>query len=101
MTKEQECIAELYSLLERIEHGARHHDLTLLRVPRGATGCDMFQGMSPISRLMADITDRYEDILPSLQEGDEMTADEIKSYKEMLQNNSENTGINIHDFMKE
>ena len=101
MTKEQECIAELYSLLERIEHGARHHDLTLLRVPRGATGCDMFQGIPPISRLMADITDRYEDILPSLQEGDEMTADEIKSYKEMLQNNSENTGINIHDFMKE
>ena len=31
MTREQECIVELYTLLERIEDGARHHDLSLLR----------------------------------------------------------------------
>lgn len=62
MTREQQCIKELYDLLERVEYGARHHDLTLLRVPRGATGCDMFQGKPPISRLMVDITDRYRDI---------------------------------------
>lgn len=101
MTKEQQCIRELYDLLERVEYGARHRDLTLLRVPRGATGCDMFQGLPPISRLMADITDRYQDVLSSLQGSNEMTEDEIKSYKEMLQSNSENTGINICDFMKE
>ena len=69
MTKEQECIAELYSLLERIEHGARHHDLTLLRVPRGATGCDMFQGLPPISLTMSDILDRYDDVINEALEG--------------------------------
>lgn len=63
MTKEQACIAELYSLIERIENGARHHDLTLLRVPRGATGCDMYQGLPPICRVKNDILDRYEDII--------------------------------------
>lgn len=101
MTTEQQCIKELYGLLERIEYGARHHDLTLLRVPRGATGCDMFQGMPPISRLMVDIADRHRDILFPLQEEDGMTEGEIKSYKEMLQSNSEDTGINICDFIKE
>lgn len=84
MTREQQCVKELYDLLERVEYGARHHDLTLLRVPRGATGCDMFQGMPPISRLMVDITDRYQDILSPLQGENEMTKDEIKSYKEIL-----------------
>lgn len=63
MTKEQKCIAELYALLERIEHGARHHDLTLLRTPRGASGCDMFQGLPPISRIMSDILNRYGDVI--------------------------------------
>ena len=63
MTREQECIVELYTLLERIEDGARHHDLSLLRVPRGATGCDMYQGLPPICRAKDDILNRYEDII--------------------------------------
>ena len=63
ITREQQCIKELYDLLERIEYGVKHHDLALLRVPRGATGCDMFQGTPPISRLMAGITDRYGDLI--------------------------------------
>lgn len=63
MTKEQQCIIELYSLLERIESGARHHDLSLLRVPRGASGCDAYQGLPPICRIMDDILDRYGDII--------------------------------------
>ena len=63
MTREQECIVELYTLLERIEDGARHHDLSLLRVPRGATGCDMYQGLPPICRVKNDILDRYEDVI--------------------------------------
>ena len=48
MTKEQKCIAELWMLLTRIEDGAYSHDLSLLRVPRGASG---------------DILNRYEDII--------------------------------------
>ena len=63
MTREQQCIAELYSLIERIEDGARRHDLSLLRVPRGACGCDMYQGLPPICRVKDDILNRYEDII--------------------------------------
>lgn len=63
MTREQECIAELYTLLERIENGALHHDLSLLRVPRGASGCDMYQGMPHICRIKDGILNRYEDII--------------------------------------
>ena len=63
MTREQKCIAELYALLERIEDGARKHDLSLLRVPHGASGCDMYQGLPPIRRIMDDITNRYDDII--------------------------------------
>lgn len=59
----QYCIAELYALLERIENSARRHDLTLLRVPRGTTGCDMYQGLPPICRIMDGILNRYEDII--------------------------------------
>ena len=63
MTKEQKCIAELWTLLNRIENGARGHDLSLLRAPRGASGCDMYQGLPPICRLTDDILDRYDDII--------------------------------------
>lgn len=63
MTQEQKCIAELYALIERIEDGARHHDSSLLRVPRGASGCDMYQGLPPICRVKDDILNRYEDII--------------------------------------
>lgn len=63
MAKEQACIAELYTLLERIESGACHHDLSLLRVPRGASGCDMYQGLPPIVREKNDIWNRYEDVI--------------------------------------
>lgn len=63
MTREQECIVELYTLLDRIENGARYHDLSLLRVPRGATGCDMYHGLPPICRVMAGILDKYDDII--------------------------------------
>lgn len=63
MTKEQECIAELWTLLTRIEDGAYSHDLSLLRAPRGASGCDMYQGLPPICRITDDILERYEDII--------------------------------------
>lgn len=63
MTKEQKCIAELWTLVERITDDARHCDLSLLRVPRGACGCDMYQGLPPICRVKDDILSRYEDII--------------------------------------
>lgn len=63
MTKEQKCIVELWALLTRIEDGAYNHDLSLLRVPRGASGCDMYQGLPPIFRITDDILNRYEDII--------------------------------------
>lgn len=63
MTREQKCIAELWALLDRIKDDARRHDLSLLRVPRGASGCDMYQGSPPICRIIDDITDRYDDII--------------------------------------
>ena len=63
MTKEQKCIAELWALLIRIEDCAHSHDLSLFRVPRGASGCDMYQGLPPICRITDDILNRYEDII--------------------------------------
>lgn len=63
MTKEQACIVELFTLLQRIEDGARKHDLSLLRVHRGASGCDMYQGLPPICRIKNDILDRFEDVI--------------------------------------
>lgn len=63
MAREQECIVELYTLLERIEDGARRRDLSLLRVHRGASGCDAYQGLPPICRIKDDIWDRYGDII--------------------------------------
>ena len=63
MTREPRCIAELYTLLFSSESGARNHDLSLLRVPRGSSGCDMYQGLPPICRLTDDILSRYDDII--------------------------------------
>lgn len=62
MTREQACIKELYELVDRITENARKHDLSLLRSPRGASGCDMYQGLPPICRIRDDILNRYEDI---------------------------------------
>lgn len=63
MTKEQKCIAELWTLLACIEDGSRSHDLSLLRVHSGASGCDAYQGLPPICRITDDILNRYEDII--------------------------------------
>lgn len=58
-----QCIKELYKLVDKITENARKHDLSLLRVPRGASGCDMHQGLPPICRIRDDILSRYEDII--------------------------------------
>lgn len=63
MTREQACIRELYELVDKITENARKHDLSLLRLGRGANGCDMYQGLPPICRIRDDIFNRYEDII--------------------------------------
>lgn len=63
MTRKQKCIAELWKLLRRIDDGARHHDVSLLRALPRPSGCDMYQGLPPICRLMDDIWERYGDII--------------------------------------
>lgn len=63
MTKELCCIRELYELVDKITESARKHDLSLLRVPRGASGCDAYQGLPSICRIRDDILYRYEDII--------------------------------------
>lgn len=63
MIKEQSCIKEMYELLDKIESSARKRDFSLLRVHGRASGCDMFQGTPPITRIMADLLDKYDDVI--------------------------------------
>lgn len=59
---QQECIAELFMLVENITERAVKRDLSWFRCS-GAGGCDMYQGMPPICRKRDDILHRYEDIV--------------------------------------
>lgn len=63
MTKEQCCIREMYELLDRVSQNAKSHDLSLLRPYRGASGCDSYQGLPPICRILDNILDKYEDVI--------------------------------------
>ena len=63
MTREQKCIKELYVLVDKIAENACKHDLSLIRVHRGASGCDMYQGLPPICRIRDNILDKYEEII--------------------------------------
>ena len=62
MTKEQECIKELYLLIDDITNRATKKDLSLLR-SCGTGGSDMYQGMPPICRKRDDIVNRYGDVI--------------------------------------
>ena len=62
MTKEQECIVELYKMLDDIVECVKKHDFRPFRV-HGISGCDQYQGMPPIVRSMDEITDKYGDVL--------------------------------------
>ena len=37
--------------------------MSLLRVHRGASGCDAYQGLPPIVRVRDNIFDKYDDII--------------------------------------
>lgn len=59
MTKEQKCIADLYTLLRRIENNAHRGDLSLVRIPHGPSGCDKYQGEPPMTRIMDEFWRKY------------------------------------------
>lgn len=63
LTREQECIKELYSLLDSIESAAKRKDLSLFRVLGGACGTDVYSGLPPICRKVDAILDKYEDVI--------------------------------------
>lgn len=63
LIREQECIKELYSLLDTIESAAKRKDLSLLRVCGGACSTDVYSGLPPICRAMDAILDKYEDVI--------------------------------------
>ena len=58
-----ELIYDLYGIVDSIADGALNHDMSLLRVHRGASGCDAYQGLHPIVRVRDNIFDKYEDII--------------------------------------
>lgn len=63
LTREQECIKELYSLLDSIESAVKIKDLSLFRVRGGVRGTDVYSGLPPICRAVDAILDKYEDII--------------------------------------
>ena len=58
-----ELIYDLYGIVDAIADGALKHDMSLLCVHKGASGCDAYQGLPPIVRVRDNIFDKYEDII--------------------------------------
>ena len=58
-----ELIYDLYEIVDAIADGSLKHDIALLRVHRGASGCDAYQGLPHIVRVIDNIFDKYEDII--------------------------------------
>ena len=58
-----ELIYDLYGIVDAIADGALKHDMSLLCVHKGASGCDAYQGLPPIVRVRDHIFDKYEDII--------------------------------------
>lgn len=62
LTIEQECIVELYALLDYIVENAKRGNLSALTVP-SIGGCDQYFGLPPICRKVDELTERYGDII--------------------------------------
>lgn len=58
-----QCIAELYKLLDTITENVLNHDLSLLRVKGGIGGTSIYQGLPPICKKRDDILDKYDQII--------------------------------------
>ena len=63
LTREQECIKELYSLLDTIESAAKRKDLSLFHVRGGVRSTDVYSGLPPICRKVDAILDKNEDVI--------------------------------------
>lgn len=59
----QECIYDLYAMLEKIIDSAKRYDLSALRPFRGASGCDGYQGLPPICRKYDELLDKHEEAI--------------------------------------
>lgn len=64
MTKEQECVYDLFMLVEDITDKAKNRDLSLVR-PTSGIGAGMYLGMPPICMARDNILEKYEDIIYS------------------------------------
>lgn len=60
--REQECIVELYSILDKIVECVTHHDFSPFRAP-GAGGCDQHQGVPTVCRVFYEVSEKYSDVL--------------------------------------
>lgn len=58
------CIIDMWELLEKISDDCRKHDFSLFRI-RGIGGCDMYQGLPPIKRVLDDLMNKHEAIIYS------------------------------------
>lgn len=61
--KLQECIYDLYAMLDGIIYHARNNDLSALRPFRGASGCDAYQGAPLICRKFDKVFDKHEEAI--------------------------------------
>ena len=59
---EQQCIKDLYLLIEDITEKSKKKDFSLFRVSN-IGGCDQYQGLPPICRTHDALLSKYEDII--------------------------------------
>lgn len=58
------CIIDMYELLQKISDNCRKHDFSLFRI-NGIGGCDMYQGLPPIKRVLDSLLDKHESVICS------------------------------------
>lgn len=61
--KMQECIYDLYVMLDKVIESAKRNDLSMLRPFRGASGCDAYQGSPPICRAFDELLDKHIEVI--------------------------------------
>lgn len=61
-TREQECIVELYSLIDYIVENAKKGNLSALKI-QSIGGCDQYFGLPPICKKIDELTERYGDVI--------------------------------------
>jgi len=59
MSREYDCIRELYELLDAIAENVRHGDLSLVEKPKGIGMCNE----PPICKMLDDVLDKYGGVI--------------------------------------